>query len=138
MDFARRFEARLRVIELEPITVPYGVFENLYVSLESFEKELEKRASRVYRRELHARPVYVVDGGVEVELVKWLGNPQFCSHCTRVRLTPDAVLKPCILAREGIDLKPYLRPKPREDALRRIFIELNSMRKPFTATFSQC
>ncbi len=133
VDFARRFEARLRVIELEPITIPRSVFEKFYASTEFFEKELEKRASRIYRRELHARPIYVVDSGVEIELVKWLGNPQFCAHCTRARLTPDAVLKPCILAREGIDLKPYLRPEPREDELRRAFIELNNMRKPFTA-----
>ncbi len=131
VDFARRLEARLRIIELEPITMPQSIFEELYASVEPFEKELEERASHAYRRELHARPIYVVDGGVEVELVKWLGNPQFCAHCTRARLTPDAVLKPCILAREGIDLKPYLRPEPRETELRQAFLKLNSMRKPF-------
>ena len=131
INFARRYEARLRIIELEPITVPRHVFNALYMSINGFEQALREEASRVYRRELHSRPVYLVDG-VEVELVKWFGNPIFCMHCTRVRLTPDAVLKPCILANEGVDLKPYLRPEPREEGIRQAFIELNRLRKPYT------
>ncbi len=131
IELASRYEAKLRIIELEPISIPKRVFEDLYVSTDRVESMLRRRCSKIMYRDLHRRPIYVLDNGVEVEIVKWYGNPVFCAHCYRARLTPNGVLKPCILSREGIDLKPYLRPKPDPEKIKEMFIRLNSMRKPF-------
>jgi cyclic pyranopterin phosphate synthase len=38
-----------------------------------------------------------------------LSDLSFCSHCNRVRLTPDGKLRPCLLGEDEIDLKMPLR-----------------------------
>jgi cyclic pyranopterin phosphate synthase len=36
-------------------------------------------------------------------------HESFCSDCTRIRLTADGILKPCLCYGEGVDLRPLLR-----------------------------
>ncbi len=131
IEFASANGCRVRFIELEPITIPKKVFEALYTSLDPVVNYLEKIAVRKYIRKFHARPVYVLDTGVEVEIVKWTHNTAFCMNCTRIRLTADGMLIPCVMVSYGVDLKPFLRPKPDFEGLREAFIKVNSMRMPY-------
>ncbi len=132
IKFASRFNGniKIRFIELEPITIPKDIFNKYYLSLETIEKYIESIAIKKYIRDLHARPVYVLDNGIEIEFVRWLGNKLFCRNCNRVRLSADGILKPCILARNGIDLKPFLRPTINRDGLKNVFFKINTLRCP--------
>lgn len=97
---------------------------------------LEEVAVRKYFRDLHHRPVYILNTGIEVEIVKWLHNTEFCMHCNRIRLSAEGVLLPCILSTKGIDLKPFLRPEIDLDGIRKAFIAVNEMRHPFNVSYS--
>lgn len=133
IDFAQRYGAKVRFIELEPISLNMDVFGRLYVSVDKIINYLEERSvSKIYR-ELNLRPVYILDNGIRVEVVRWLGNRYFCMYCNRVRLSPNGILKPCIMAEYGIDLKPLLRPTPDADGLKEAFIKINQMRVPYNS-----
>jgi len=133
IKFASRFNGniKIRFIELEPIAIPKDIFSKYYVPLETIEKYIGSIAVKRYIRDLHARSVYVLDNGIEVEFVRWLGNKHFCRNCNRIRLSADGILKPCILARNGIDLKPFLRPTINRDGLRDAFLRINALRHPY-------
>ncbi len=131
LNLATRFEARLRLIELEPIASGSQIFANYYRSLEDFEKIIAERAVRSYKRELNGRNVYVLDNGIEVEFVRWVSKKEFCYGCYRVRLDPDGRLRPCIAVDDGIDLRYALRPYPREKDVVEAITLVNLMRRPF-------
>ncbi len=46
----------------------------------------------------------------------------FCSHCNRVRLTPDGKLRPCLLGEDEIDLKEPLRNNASTEQLKRLIL----------------
>ncbi len=41
----------------------------------------------------------------------------FCGDCNRLRITADGVAYTCLFAATGLDLKPWLRPRPERNAL---------------------
>jgi len=131
IEFAQRYEAKVRFIELEPIVLNTEVFNKLYVSIDNIVKYLEERSVCKVYRELNMRPIYILDNGIKVEIVKWLENKYFCRYCNRVRLSPEGVLKPCVMVKYGIDLKPFLRPDIDFDKLKEAFIKINQMRFPY-------
>lgn len=135
IEFASSHGYRLRFIELEPISVPNAVFKKFYKPLDNIIKYLEGVAIKKYFRDLHHRPVYILDTGIEVEIVKWLHNTDFCMHCNRIRLTANGVLLPCIMATKGIDLKPFLRPQIDLDGIRKAFVAVNELRRPFNIAY---
>jgi cyclic pyranopterin phosphate synthase len=47
----------------------------------------------------------------------------FCSHCNRVRLTPDGKLRPCLLGEDEIDLKGPLRNNASTEQLKRLILK---------------
>ena len=84
----------------------------------------------VVRRSMHARKQYDL-GGVWVEIVKPVHNPEFCAHCTRIRLTADGKLKPCLMRNDNlVDLRAALSTRSRE-ALVKAFKEAVARREPF-------
>lgn len=136
IDFASKEGLRLRFIELEPISIPEHIFIRLYKGLDYIADYLEAVASKKYFRSLHHRPVYVMETGIEVELVRWYRNCEFCLHCNRVRLTADGILRPCIFAREGVDLKPLLRPKMEISMIKEAIMQVNEARAPYNCSFN--
>ncbi|MDI3502577.1 MAG: 3,8-cyclase [Archaeoglobi archaeon] len=65
------------------------------------EKVLRERAKGVVFRKMHNRPKYFLNGA-EIEVVKPVRNPEFCMHCTRMRVTSDGKLKPCLLRDDNL------------------------------------
>lgn len=99
MDFVRRYEGKviLQLIELMDFqkTGAYRVDIN---RVESF---LESRASDIKERAMHRRKKYRIDG-IEVELVRPIDNSHFCANCSRLRITSDGKLKPCLFRNDGL------------------------------------
>ena len=67
-----------------------------HVSLDEIERKLAKLAleTRV-RKYMQNRCVYVLSK-VKVELIHPIENTEFCENCTRIRVTSDGKLKPCL------------------------------------------
>lgn len=131
--FARDQGAILQVIELQPEGLGLKEFNNLYVDISKFESEIRKKSEKiVYRKHMHNRPQYYVDGAI-VEFVRPLCNPIFCMHCTRIRLSSDGKLKPCLFKNNlYIDLAPILHIKNISfKEVKKAIITINNIREPY-------
>ena len=104
--------------------------ENLakyHMKLDDIAAELDKMAvSTQTRWEMQARKKYTLPSG-GAETVCPMHNSEFCSHCTRLRLTPDGRLKPCLLRNDN--LVDVISPIRRGD--------LEGARKAFTKTIAR-
>ncbi|MEM1541468.1 MAG: GTP 3',8-cyclase MoaA [Ignisphaera sp.] len=134
IGFASRFNARLRFIELEPIGEGKKDFNELYTSLDKIVEFLEGISIKKYIRDVNLRPVYVLDNGIEVEIVRWYRNHKFCLYCDRIRLYSNRTLKPCVGLNDYIDLRRCLEPKIDEECIEMMMIYINNVRKPFWST----
>jgi cyclic pyranopterin phosphate synthase len=99
MDFIRRYEGKviLQLIEL----MDFRKAANYKVDINEIEKFLESKASDIKERAMHRRKKYYIDG-VEVELVRPIDNSHFCANCTRLRVTSDGRLKPCLFRNDNL------------------------------------
>jgi len=106
-------------------------FTTYHRDLDDIEQSLRERALAVRtRRSMQARRKYILPGG-EVEVVKPMHNSEFCMHCTRLRLTPDGHLKPCLMRNDNlVDLLPHIGAGDLEGA-RKAFAEAIARREPY-------
>lgn len=124
----------LQLIELLRTPDTAEIYEKFHVGLGPIERELKKRASSVKTRWLmQARRKYVIDGG-EVEVVNPMHNSEFCAHCTRLRLTPDGHMKPCLMRNDNlVDVLAPVRSGD-GDAVHEAFREVIARREPYYKT----
>ncbi|MBC7119701.1 MAG: GTP 3',8-cyclase MoaA, partial [Methanobacteriaceae archaeon] len=131
-QFCRQQGAILQLIELlETEQCSNNGFEKYHYDFVKIEKKLAKIADRVKTRNfMQDRKKYYIDGG-EIEIVKPMDNTRFCENCTRMRITPEGKLKPCLLRNDNlIDTKQALQQENLEK-LRRLFIEAIKRRYPY-------
>ena len=86
--------------------------------METIEQSLQAKADRVRTREMHRRKKYFLDGA-EVELVRPMDNTEFCANCTRLRVTSDGKIKPCLLRNDNLIEIGYLRLRKDQGAAAR-------------------
>ncbi|NOR77842.1 MAG: GTP 3',8-cyclase MoaA, partial [Methanophagales archaeon] len=67
----------------------------------AIEAKLKSKAAAIKTRRLQHRKKYFVDG-VEVEVVHPIDNTEFCANCSRLRITSDAKIKPCLLRDDNL------------------------------------
>ena len=131
-QFCRQQGAILQLIELlETEQCSNNGFEKYHYDFVKIEKKLAKIADRVKTRNfMQDRKKYYIDGG-EIEIVKPMDNTRFCENCTRMRITPEGKLKPCLLRNDNlIDTKQALQQGNLEK-LHRLFIEAIKRRYPY-------
>ena len=113
-------------------------FEKYHYDMDELEDELNKISSKVKKRRfMQDRKKYFIKGG-EIEVVKPMDNTEFCKNCTRLRITPDGKIKPCLLRNDNlIDLIKPINQGYSDVELKKIFIKAIMNRKPyFTDTCS--
>ena len=93
IEFAKGQGATLQLIELIP--TGNGYFDKYYFDLGPVEKDLEARAKSVTVRRLQGRRRYHLPG-VDVEVVRPF-HGHFCEKCTKMRVTSDGRLRPCLM-----------------------------------------
>ncbi|MEM2926247.1 MAG: GTP 3',8-cyclase MoaA [Candidatus Bathyarchaeia archaeon] len=135
IEFCSSLGTTLQLIELHNIK---GVgksefFEKYHVDISSFEEYLSSRAVKAERRwDLQNRPRYLLENGVQVELVKYSHNSYFCLRCPRLRVTSDGKLKPCLMRNDNlVDILTPLRSGASDDELVKIFEKAVSLRRPY-------
>jgi len=64
--------------------------------------------------------------------VRPMHNTDFCRYCTRLRVTSDGKLKPCLMRNDNlVDVLQLLREDSEEEALESAFREAVSRREPY-------
>lgn len=132
VEFSSRAGAILQIIELEPINMDLKLYESLHVDLSFIEGALKRKAIRTYVRSLHDRRRYVMPNGTEVEVVKPMHNSLFCANCTRIRITSDGFIKPCLMkSNNHVDILTPMRNQASDEELTKLFIKAVELREPF-------
>jgi len=61
-----------------------------------------------------------------------MDNTQFCQNCTRLRITPESKIKPCLLRNNNlVDIIKPIRLGYSDDDLKKLFLEAIKNRKPY-------
>ncbi len=137
MQFSSERDAVLQLIELtsrkEELESPF--YQTYHYDLADFENSLGSWASKVHANEIHNRKRYTlrVNGWkATVEVVRPMSNRDFCSNCTRIRVTSDGRIKPCLLTNAGeVETLDLLKAGDDGNALRDMFIQAIQARKPY-------
>ncbi|WP_460008680.1 GTP 3',8-cyclase MoaA [Methanobacterium movens] len=133
-QFCKKNGAVLQLIELlKTESCPDTEFIDKYhFEMNQLENELTNRADKVKTRAfMQDRKKYFVDDG-EIEIVKPMDNTEFCKNCTRLRITPDGKIKPCLLRNDNlVDIIGAIRSGKSREELKRIFIDAIENREPF-------
>lgn len=96
IEFSRQRGLILQLIELLDLR---GM--GISGDIEGIERGLEASADHIRVREMHRRKKYFLDGA-EVEVVRPMDNTEFCANCTRLRVTSDGKIKPCLLRNDNL------------------------------------
>ncbi len=131
MDYARDSGAILQVIELVDTNLPCDAYGGAKFSAAPLEERLSREADMIIRRSLHARTKYKLSGGLTVEVVRSMHNSTFCANCSRLRLTANGHLKPCLMRKDNLfDILTPLRTDD-IDACRKAFERAIVAREPY-------
>ena len=103
-----------------------------HYKLDMIEERLSDIADEVHERKfMQGRKKYYIDGG-EIEVVKPVDNSTFCANCSRLRITPDGKIKPCLLRNDNlVELISHVRNGESDEKLKEIFIDGINNREPF-------
>jgi len=132
INYAERLGVVLQLIELEPVNNGEQSYMTYHCPLDEIEKKIAGMAKSVeVRHYMQARRVYTLDRA-RVEIVKPIENTAFCMHCTRIRLTSDGMLKPCLMRNDNhVDILRPLRSRASHDELHGIFSKAVELREPY-------
>ena len=132
MGFAEGIGAILQLIELEPVKKGEEFYKQYHYPMDNLEQEISSKASNIrVRHSMQNRKVYTV-GKLDVEIVKPVENSEFCMHCTKLRLTSDGKLKPCLMSQDNLlDILTPLRQGKDMEVLRQIFRDAIDLRRPY-------
>lgn len=134
VEFASKTGAILQLIELEPININSLYFARRHKPLDEYEKMLEQKAVKTETREfMQNRRIYHLPDAT-VEVIKPIENTEFCLHCTRLRVTSDGKLKPCLMRNDNtIDILTPMRKGASHRELAELFRRANMERHVFNS-----
>ncbi len=130
--FAEHSGTILQLIELEPMNIDEAYYRRHHIVPNGIEEELEKQAVEVRtRKDMQDRKVYFLPH-VKVEVIHPIENTEFCAHCTRIRVTSDGRLKPCLMRNDNlVDIITPLRNGADDNQLKQIFVKAIKRREPY-------
>jgi cyclic pyranopterin phosphate synthase len=132
IDFAREVGAVLQLIELEPINISREYYATYHKPLDEYEEMLKQKAVKVeIRKHMQNRRIFHLQD-VKVEVVHPIENTDFCWHCTRLRVTSDGKLKPCLMRNDNtVDILTPMRNGATDKELVELFKLANQRRQPY-------
>ena len=98
LNFASSFNNNHINVILQVIEV-VGL-ENYYYELSNVEEKYKKIAEKVIVRGLHNRKQYIIKNKA-IEFVRPF-HKEFCMDCTRIRVTCDGKIKPCLMKNDNL------------------------------------
>jgi cyclic pyranopterin phosphate synthase len=135
--YAEQLGTILQLIELEPINLSKAYYRRYHLDLDEIAQSLEKEAVEMRIREyMQNRRVYTLPEG-RVEVIRPIENTEFCASCTRIRVTSDGKVKPCLMRKDNlVDLLTPLRNGASEEKLTELFLEAVKKREPYYKTIT--
>ena len=136
IDFAQQVDSILQIIEFQPI-IPqnHSYWQRFHYDPLPIEDWLKKESISVRENILHKRKRYTLHrkgGTVEVEVVRPMHNSSFCRNCTRLRVTSDGKLKPCLLRNDNlVDIISHVRRGATLNQLKEVFHTAINRREPY-------
>jgi len=132
VKFARETGTILQLIELEPINVSVAYYSVNHKPLDEYEDLLKREAVEVETRQyMQNRRIYRLPD-VKVEIIRPTENTDFCRHCTRLRVTSDGKLKPCLMRNDNlVDVLTPLRDGANDEEMMELFKLANQERQPY-------
>jgi cyclic pyranopterin phosphate synthase len=132
LDFARAAGFVLQLIEVESATAEDGYYKEYHRDLSEIEAQLSRRAEKVIVRDMQDRKRLFLRGGGEVELVRPMHNTSFCGNCTRLRVTSNGKLKPCLFRSDNlVDIVAAVRRDASDEELGELFRCAVALRRPY-------
>ena len=132
IEYAGRTGVVLQLIELDPVNVGDKYYTEHHRSLDEQEDMLRAKAVTIEKRPfMHNRLIYHLPNAT-VEVVKPIENSDFCMHCTRMRITSDGKLKPCLMRNDNLtDILTPIRQGASDEELKQLFVKANLLREPY-------
>jgi len=132
IQFAAETGAILQLIELEPINLSKEYYNRYHLGLGEIAQKLERLASETkVRKYMQKRRIYFLPKA-KVEVIRPIENTEFCANCTRLRVTSDGKLKPCLMRVDNlVDVLSPMRNGADDKELTDIFLEAAKMREPY-------
>lgn len=116
-------------------------FDEYHYDMNGLETELEQLSDRIKKRPfMQDRKKYFLEGG-EIEVVRPMDNTKFCQNCTRLRITPEGKIKPCLLRNDNlVDLIEPIRSGYSDQQLKGLFLKAIDKREPYfqESSISEC
>lgn len=132
IEFSKDVGAVLQLIEFQPLQKGAGNWNRFYFNLSNIERMLKKQSFEVKERDLHRRRQYHLEDGGVVEVVRPMHNSQFCRFCSRLRMTSDGRLKPCLMREDNlVDCVSILRDGASQSELTEVFMKAVALREPY-------
>ena len=132
INYAGQNGVVLQLIELDPVNVGNEYYNEHHRSLDEQETMLKANAVSIEKRPyMHNRVIYHLLNST-VEVVKPIENTDFCIHCTRMRITSDGKLKPCLMRNDNLtDVLTPIRKGASDEELTELFVRANLLREPY-------
>ncbi|MCW4050452.1 MAG: GTP 3',8-cyclase MoaA [Candidatus Bathyarchaeota archaeon] len=132
IEYSKETGTVLQLIEFQELENGVEYYEKFHYDLEPVEMMLEAKSKEIVVRDLHRRKVYYLMDGARVEVVRPMHNSSFCAYCTRLRLTSDGSLKPCLMRDDNhVSLISLIREGEPRERLIDAFREAVAHREPF-------
>lgn len=138
VEFARKTGTILQLIELEQVNISKEYYLENHKGLSEYEDLLRQKALKIEtRRYMQNRHIYHLPD-VKVEIIHPTENAEFCAHCTRLRVTSDGELKPCLMKNDNLtDILTPMRNGASDETLAELFMQANQKRRPLRSTLRQ-
>jgi cyclic pyranopterin phosphate synthase len=130
--YAEKMGVILQLIELDPINVTGMYYDRHHKNLDDQEEMLRQKAVDIEARRLMQNRLIYHLPNVTVEVVHPIENTDFCNHCTKLRVTSDGKLKPCLMRNDNLtDILTPMRQGINEEELKQLFVKANQLREPY-------
>lgn len=132
IEFSRQKGAVLQLIELQNLGIHRNLYHRYHNDLQSLEKWLAEQASKIETRPLSQNRKRYTAFGTQIEVVRPMENGSFCAACTKIRVSADGAIKPCLMRTDNSVRIPSEALATRNEAvIRQLFEEAIKRREPF-------
>ncbi|MHA1679709.1 MAG: GTP 3',8-cyclase MoaA [Promethearchaeota archaeon] len=133
LHFCGNRNLTLQLIELHEVEAIHqgkgSFFKERWMDVNEALSQISLPVAHVEYRNMQHRKIITYENGARVELVKV--TPAFCKHCSKLRVTADGQVKPCLMVQgENLDLLGTLKQGNRQE-LQELMDKVMESRKPF-------
>lgn len=127
IQFAAARKLPIRFIELMPVSLTDVLDDSNFFPVAEAKRQIAEETALVPETtQLGFGPATYYRApqlGISIGFIGAMTNLHFCESCTKMRLTADGKIRPCLGNHEEVDLQEALRPMIDEDAIESRFLD---------------